>query len=37
MGEWMPILNFESVIIELEQLLAYPSPIAKPLVKEIGA
>ena len=31
----MPILNFESIIIELEQLLAHPSP-SKPLVRDVG-
>ncbi len=34
-NEWMSILNFESIIIELEQLLAQPSP-SKPLVKDVG-
>jgi ubiquitin-conjugating enzyme E2 M len=34
-NEWISILNFESIIIELEQLLAQPSP-SKPLVKDVG-
>lgn len=34
-NEWLPILNFEAIIIELEQLLAHPSS-TRPLVKDVG-